>query len=142
MNNVNPRPVGRPSEYDPAFIDRVDDYLVTRQDEVSYNGQAAVRKVRLPTIEGFARFIGVNKTTLYEWEKIHPQFSNALDVIRIEQQTRLLDNGLSGDYNSTIAKLVLSANHGMREKSDMTSDGKEMGTVDAAIAAVEAARKT
>lgn len=83
-------------------------------------------QVKLPTIEGLASFLGVNKTTLYEWEKDHPEFSNALDQIRQEQAQRLINNGLSGDYNSTIAKLILSSNHGMRERvdSDLTSNGK------------------
>ncbi len=37
---------------------------------------------------------------------------------------RLIDMGLSGVYNSTIAKLILSSNHGMRERLDKTSDDK------------------
>lgn len=130
---------GRPTKYKPIYIKQVDEYLVSRQDEEvqvvkqantekGYEMYETKVKVRLPTIEGFARFIGVNKTTLYEWEKDHPLFSNALEKIRQEQQERLLDNGLSGDYNSTIAKLILSSNHGMREKSetDITSGGKPL----------------
>ena len=82
-------------------------------------------KVNLPLIEGFALFIDVDKTTLYDWEKKHKEFSHALNKIRTEQQKRLMYSGLSGEYNPVIAKLVLSANHGMREKSDLTTDGKE-----------------
>lgn len=135
MEDTNKR--GRPSEYKEEYINKVDEYLESRQDEdVQIVKQANAEKgyemydnklkVRLPTIEGFARFIGVNKTSLYEWEKEHPDFSNALDKIRTEQQERLIDSGLSGDYNSTIAKLILSSNHGMREKTDtdVTSGGK------------------
>lgn len=112
----------------------VDDYIDSRQDEEvqvvrqsnsekGYEMYDHKLKVRLPTIEGFARFIGVNKTSLYEWEKKFPDFSNALDKIRIEQKERLLNYGLSGDYNSTIAKLVLSANHGMNEKTELEHSG-------------------
>jgi hypothetical protein len=116
-------PGGRPLEYKEQYVAMADTYLAAQQDEVSENGKL---KVNLPTIEGFALFLGVNKTSLYEWEKLHPEFSNALNKIRTEQQQRLLNSGLSGDYNSTIAKLVLSANHGMREKTetDITSGGK------------------
>lgn len=126
-------PGGRPTEYKAEYINKIDEYLAERQDEeVQVVKQSSEKyetfdnklKVKLPTIEGFALFIGVNKTSLYEWEKKYSQFSNALDKIRQEQQQRLLDNGLSGDYNPTIAKLILSANHGMREKSDITSDNK------------------
>jgi len=41
--------------------------------------------------------------------------------------------GLSGDYNSTIAKLVLSSNHGMAEKQEhdhKNDGGKFEGTTD------------
>lgn len=124
---------GRPSEYKEEYIDKADEYLAICQDEdkkvikqssEKYEMYDNKLKVHLPTIEGFALFLNVNKTSLYEWEKIHPDFSNALSKIRTEQQKRLIDNGLSGDYNSTIAKLILSANHGMREKSDITTDDK------------------
>jgi hypothetical protein len=128
--------VGRPSEYKPEYCQKVDEYLQSRQDEdVKVVKQASIEKgyemydtklkVKLPTIEGFALFIGVNKTSLYEWEKIHDEFSNALGKIRTEQQQRLLDKGLSGEYNSTIAKLVLSANHGMSEKTIQEVTGKD-----------------
>lgn len=107
-------PVGRPSKYDPIYIESATTYLEDNTDILT-EGKL---KVKLPTIEGFAAFVGVNKTTLYEWSKVHPEFSNALDKIKTEQQKRLVNSGLSGDYNSTIAKLVLSANHGMSEKTE------------------------
>lgn len=101
---------GRPSEYDESFIDNVDAYLAERQDSGT--------TVQLPTLEGFAHYIGFNKTTLYEWEKAHEAFSNALDRIRLEQRERLMNKGLSGAYNPTIAKLILSSNHGMAERTE------------------------
>lgn len=131
---------GRPSEYKEEYIAKVDEYLAANIDEeVQIVKQANSEKgyqmfdnklkVKLPTIEGFAVFIDVNKTSLYEWEKKHDDFSNALNKIRVEQKKRLLNMGLSGDYNPTIAKLVLSANHGMSEKSeiDHTSKGEQIG---------------
>lgn len=127
--------LGRPCEFKEEYIDRVDFYLKEHQDEFfdytkseSNTGSSKERKiiVKLPTIEGFALYLGVNKTSLYEWEKKNEIFSNALDKIRIEQKKRLLDKGLSGDYNSTIAKLILSSNHGMSDRQDLdvTSKGE------------------
>lgn len=130
-----PRPgEGRPSKYDPKFIDSVDPYLESRKDQlvpviregkenICYDGKMTVL---LPTLEGFALFIGVNKSTLYEWEQKHEEFSDALGRIRTEQKERLMNMGLSGHYNSTIAKLILSANHKMTERTDITSGDKEL----------------
>ena len=132
---------GRPTKYLEEYNNKVDEYLELHQDkelervglrsENGYEKIDYVLRVNLPTIEGFARFIGVNKTTLYEWDKKYPDFSNSLDKIRIEQQTRLINEGLAGNYNPTIAKLILSSNHGMREKTeqDITTGGKEINAI-------------
>lgn len=127
---------GRPTKYDRKFIAKADEYLKECHDKV-YRFQKAMGKtdgferrvdVNLPTIEGFAVYLGVNKTTLYEWAKKHNKhpydFSNALYRIKDEQRKRLTNKGLSGEYNPLIAKLILSSNHGMSEKSDLTSGGK------------------
>ena len=79
-------------------------------------------------IEGFARFLGISKRVLYDWEKRYEDFMHALDKIRTEQHDRLINKGLAGEYNSTIAKLMLSSNHGYRERSDLTSDDKVLPT--------------
>jgi len=62
--------------------------------------------------------LNVPRRTLYEWRDKHKDFSHSLEKIVTEQHKRLLDKGLSGEYNSTIAKLILSSNHGMSEKSE------------------------
>jgi hypothetical protein len=116
---------GRPSKYDPEMCDKVLEYLRTKKD--AKDGDRI--KVNLPTMQGLARFIGVNKTTLYEWAKVNEEFSNSLDEVKAEQHDRLLNSGLSGDYNSTIAKLVLSHNHEYSERTDYTSKGKELSAL-------------
>lgn len=107
--------MGRPTEYKEDYCHQADVYLGQCEDILTERGKI---QVNLPTLEGFSTFIDVNKSSLYEWEKKHPDFSDALEKIRREQKQRLLNMGLSGDYNSTIAKLVLSANHGMAEKTE------------------------
>ena len=123
---------GRPSEYKPEYVEKVDEYLATRVDEqyqlLKTEGYKTTSwenkiKVKLPTLEDFAQVLGCTHKTLTEWEKVNPEFLLALDKIRNEQKKRLLDSGLSGDYNSTIAKLILSSNHGMTEKSEVDHTG-------------------
>jgi hypothetical protein len=82
--------------------------------------------VKLSKLEGFAKFLGVTRKTLNNWAKDHPEFLLALERIKEEQKERLIDSGLSGDYNSTIAKLVLSSDHDIRERSDHTTKGESI----------------
>lgn len=116
---------GRPSEYDPTFCDRAEEFLMIREDEYDESNRL---NVKLPTLEGFAMYIGVSKRVMYEWEQKYPDFMHALDKIRTEQHDRLTAKGLSGQYNATIAKLMLSSNHGYKEKTetDMTSKGEQI----------------
>lgn len=126
---------GRPTKYNEERISQVDEYLQACQDEYfdwvktdGANSTSYERKltVKLPTFEGFASFINVNISSVELWGRKYPDFSRALEKIMVEQRARLVEKGLSGDYNSTIAKLILSANHGMKERTDVTSDDKQI----------------
>lgn len=119
------------------MIAEVDVYLAQCQDEYDEfhktrgkmsNSYDRIVKVNLPMVEKFADYLKVDKTSLYEWAKLYPEFSYALNKINEEQRRRLLENGLSGDYNPMIAKLILSANYGMKEKSDVTTNDKDIST--------------
>ena len=136
---------GRPSKYDPVFIEKVDEYLKDNQDiwkeyhktrgEKSDSYERYVQ-VKLPTVERFARYIDVNETTLYEWAGLYPEFSNALEKIVEEQKHRLMEEGLGNNYNPAIAKLILSSNHGMAEKEDKNVNVKGDDIVGAILAAL------
>ena len=152
MPNNKANPVGRPESYSKtdkwsAWIEEwklltIDTYEENRltdvklptieslalfiQDKLSKNNKIQIDYVSLNTIEGYGR--GDNPK---------PEFLCALEWIKREQKKRLLNSGLSGAYNSTIARLVLSTNHGFHEKSEnkmeatvkmpsITKDGKKM----------------
>lgn len=83
----------------------------------------------LPSIEGLAYNLDVARDTMYAWEKDNKEFSYILEKLRQVQATKLIDKGLNSQYNSTIAKLILSK-HGYVEKqeTDLTTKGKELPT--------------
>ncbi len=103
--------IGRPSKYGPEIADSINKYLSKSQDQI-FNGRTSVN---LPSVEGFALFLGVSRDTLYQWAKEHKEFSDTLGRLKAEQFTRLINNGLAGNYSSVITKLLLVTNHGMKE---------------------------
>lgn len=131
---------GRPNEYDPKFCDEVNSYLALCEDEydefhatrgLKSDGYQRIIKVNLPTREGFADHIDRSTDAFLDWERAFPEFSGAMMKLDYAQKVRLINMGLSGDYNPKIAGLLLSANHGMREKTeqDITSGGKPITVV-------------
>lgn len=111
---------GRPTKYRPSFIAEVDKYLETTGKEQKH----------LPKIESFAIWLDVNKSTLYEWAGKYPEFSDALEKIMQRQAEQLIDDGIYGgkEVNSTIVKLLLQNNHGMKERTDTTTNDKDIPT--------------
>ena len=113
---------GRPTKYTPEMCGKVDEYLRINKD--TYEEDRL--RVKLPTKEGFALFIDITKRTLYNWADEHKEFFHALEKIEKVQHERLLNSGLAGEYNSTIAKLILSSNHNYKERTDQTTKDKEL----------------
>lgn len=131
-------PAGRPTEYNETIIPLTEEYIqhcIDEEDEfhatrgIKSDGYQRLIRVRLPTVEGLAVILNVNKTTIYEWESKFPEFSNVLSKLRSIQANRLINEGLSGDYNPVIAKLLLMK-HGYAEKTetDLTSKGDKINT--------------
>jgi hypothetical protein len=130
--------MGTPTKYKPEYVSKVDDYLndpkwvgeyweefhKTRGDKT--NSFERVLKLKLAKIEGFAEYIDTPLRNIYEWEAKYDDFSHALDKIRKKQHNMLIDGALSGAYASGTANLILSTNHGYRQKSDVTTDGQSI----------------
>lgn len=100
-------PVGRPTKYNDELQAQADDYL-SRLEELGHV---------VPSRAGLCCYLGIAKSTSYEWEEIHPEFSDSLRAVEVMQEHMTLNGGLAGALNSTIAKLVLSNNHGYSESS-------------------------
>lgn len=110
--------MGRPTKYDPAFVEAVDKYLE----------KATRDNMHLPKLQSFAIFINVSMDALEDWRKKYPDFGGALEKIMKLQAERLIDDGIYGgkEVNATIVKLLLQNNHGMKERNDVTTNDKDM----------------
>jgi len=116
MADVKPKhPGGRPTKYKPEYCD-LGPYL-----------KSCIEKDELPSITGLAVFREVAESTVFYWGKKNPEFSVSLGKLLTISKQALMTKGLRGDWTSTITKLILSSNHGMRERVDQSSgDGPVM----------------
>lgn len=125
---------GRPVEYNQDVCTRAEEYLASCVDHeytrIKTEGTGSTTyenfiKVELPTIEGLSIHLGITRETVYDWKGKYPMFSDIVSEIMAEQAKRLLNNGIAGTYNASIAKLMLTK-HGYVEKSDFTTNGKDL----------------
>jgi len=129
---------GRPTKYSDETVAKVEEYLATCIDgdkedtlEEQPHGGALKRdhkvNAKLPTKGGLAKYLGIARVTIDDWVKKYPQFSYVIEKLGCEQEDRLINNGLSGNYNPTIAKVLLTK-HGYREGIDQTTNDKDIPT--------------
>ena len=107
--------MARPTKYSPALQKKADDYINNLPE-----GQI------IHSIEGLALHLGIHRDTCYAWRDTIEEFSDTLDKVMKMQAIALINNGLSGEYNSTITKMMMNVNHGYRERTETdhtSSDG-------------------
>ena len=75
-------------------------------------------KEKLVSLCGFSVYIGICEDTLQEWRKVHAEFSVSLSRLKQMSKEMLCNRGIDSTYNRTIAKLILSSNHGMAERTE------------------------
>lgn len=123
-------PAGRPTIYNEEILTKVTEYIDSCKDIEEDKENKISRKVNIPTIEGLAVYLHINKDTIYTWRKEKKEFSELIEVLLDEQAKRLVNNGLAGTYNPTIAKVLLTK-HGYTEKTetDITSKGEALNPV-------------
>lgn len=102
-------PGGRPSTYNELMLEVAENYL---QNYEEYGDQ-------FPSNVGLALVLGIRRETVYKWGKDprKAEFGNILDRIQAKQEQVLLNKGISGEFNSNIAKLVLGK-HGYKDRSE------------------------
>lgn len=132
--------MGRPSKYKPEYCEQLEKFFDIDPyreviDVYTYKDGTTKETVKLlpndmPFIRDFAKQIGVNVDTLYEWAKQHAEFSEALKAVKQLQEKILVINGLNGCYNSTFAIFTAKNVIGWRDQThvDHTTKGKELPT--------------
>jgi hypothetical protein len=109
---------GRPTKLTRELIDKAAGYLGTCVGV-------------LPTKEGFALYLNISRSTVYEWIELDTplgrSFSDIFENIMAEQGMRLINGGLYGRFNPTITKLMLTKHdYTDRVQTDLTTNGKDL----------------
>ncbi len=114
MENTQNTKLGRPSKFNEELVNKAHDYMLFDFANVDD---------AVPTVVGLAVYLGVTKSSVYEWASHDTElgriFSDTLEAINNKQEKMLATNGLRGNYNSTITKLMM-ANHGYHERQEVT----------------------
>lgn len=114
--------MARPTKYSEEMINLAQEYLdgayETQWDSV------------IPSASGLSEHLDIHRSTVHDWanDPEKPAFSDIFDKIQAKQERILISKGLTGDFNSAIAKLALGK-HGYHDKQDSTHsnpDGSAM----------------
>ena len=119
--------IGRPPKYKKEFCDAIVEYFSVEPYEEReidhYDKDGNVKWTdykrmsnRIPTLRGFAKKIKVDHTTVYQWVKDHPEFSNAFTRAQELRKWFIIENGLEGTYNPTFAIFVAKNITDMKDK--------------------------
>lgn len=124
------RPPGRPSKFQNDIEQVVDEYLSKECVDV-FNPRTRRFNVSLPSVEGLALYLRMSRDTLYTLAKKHESYQRALEHVKSQQQMRLINQGLAGNYNPSIASLMLRVNHGMSEQRAHSDKNRYIGVLKA-----------
>ena len=99
--------MARPSIYTEDIVAKAEDYLT----EYDHDGDV------VPTLAGLADFIGVCRDTVYDWisQDDKAEFSYITKRVMSMQERKLVNKGLSGEFNPVVTKMLLGK-HGYSEK--------------------------
>jgi hypothetical protein len=105
------RKVGRPTKYKPAYCKQIVDYFQAKSD-----------KAEFPIIEGFALEINIVKSTLHEWVKKQPEFSNAYKKAKYIQLQTWIDRSLDNTFKSPFTIFLGKNVFGWRDHVTLEGD--------------------
>lgn len=111
---------GRPSKYTEELLKRAEEYL-RLWESLGH---------KIPSVAGLAVHLKVSRETIHTWakEEEKERFSDIYRELLAIQELTLSNNGLSGDFNATISKLILTK-HGYSDKVEQEIGGPGGGAV-------------
>jgi putative ribosome biogenesis GTPase RsgA len=117
----SPTKMGRPTKLTEEIIKQAENYIAGDWEKLKHV---------MPSAVGLAKVIGVSKKTIYNWADNNDDFLHILAELNTEQEFTLLNNGLTGEFNTAITKLVLTK-HDYSDKvsQDVTSSDGSMKPV-------------
>ena len=116
-------PGGRPTKYTETLVKKARAYVKGDWKREENGGV-------IPTIAGLSLYLGVARDTIHEWANDPKKalFSDIINDLRSIQRQLLMSKGLSGDFNSGVARLILG-HHGYREKQDIKQENSGQVTL-------------
>ncbi|MBD2785391.1 DNA-packaging protein [Xenorhabdus sp. DI] len=97
---------------------KLNDELIAKAKHYLYGGYKDEEEAVIPSVAGLACYLAIARSTVYEYAKQSAEFSDTLEAILALQESKLINKGLTGDFNATITKLML-ANHGYSDKQEI-----------------------
>ena len=104
---------GRPTKYNKKILRKTQKYLDTHRDGYyeprTYFTKTGKEKTKyvfnpnMPTIEELSLFLNINRSTIYDWERKHQDFSDIVGSIRVVYKNKLVRYGLTGLIRENMA---------------------------------------
>lgn len=120
-------PVGRPTKYNNEILEKAKHYIANYKefDDV------------IPQIAGLALELGISRETVYDWaaQEEKKDFSDIVRDLLAGQERKLVNGGVSGDFNSPVTKMMLTK-HGYSDKIDNTIASPDGGPVNIAYVGI------
>ena len=102
---------------------KLDDELIAKAEEYIYDFRSNNDVV--PSVAGLACYLEISRSSVYNYKGQSNRFLDIVERVELLQEKMLINGGLMGDFNASIAKLMMTK-HGYSDKREVdnkSSDG-------------------
>ena len=99
---------GRPTKLTGELLEKAEEYV--------YDFRANEDVV--PSVAGLACYLEISRSSLYNYKDENARFLDIVERVELLQEKMLVNGGLMGDFNPTIAKLMMTK-HGYSDKQEV-----------------------